>query len=119
MSERTLAVPHKVERGGRRFALGTLGMALVGSVADLYASAQPAAAGVSSPCCGLYSNTPCKMNCAGCTRCSNFQCPSGTHLEAWYCTFGTHTVGCGECTSGSDCYSQTIKCSNWWYYHEC
>lgn len=115
----TTESPH-VAQTPRRFALGAMGMSLVGALAELYAAAQPAAASVSSPCCGLGSSTACKMDCSGsCTRCSNFECPSGSHLEAWYCTFGTHTVGCGECTPGSDCVTGPFKCSNWWYYHEC
>lgn len=107
----------------RRSLLGLAawgGMALVGTVAGVFTTAQPARADPQgSPCCQL-----AKARVCGGTYC-NRTCPSGYAKRYWWCVAGSQTVGCGECIAGSNsCWgnedgSGTIICSWWWYVNNC
>jgi hypothetical protein len=98
----------------RRGALGLLsraGIALVGAVAGIAAAASPAAADCQgSPCCHLASCRLCLYNGKRC----NVICPVGYRLRAWYCASGARTIGCGECTPASSCWTGPFHCSIWW-----
>ncbi|MDI6103370.1 hypothetical protein QLQ12_32650 [Actinoplanes sp. NEAU-A12] len=103
---------------GRRGVLTFLsvgGMALVGGLAGVFQTAEPASAGLASPCCSLASNT----RCSG--RCHNYTCPSGYYKRYWWCTAGVRPIGCGECQKGSGtCWEGTsFACSTWWDDNAC
>ena len=96
----------------RRGVLGMLGaggMALVGGLAGMLVTAQPAAADCQgSPCCNLASCNRCAGSC-------QYTCPSGYHRQVWYCSAGARAIGCGECTtSTSTCWEGSFYCSVWW-----
>lgn len=89
--------------------LGTGGMALVGGLAGMLATAEPAAADCQgSPCCQLFSCTKCAHSC-------HYTCPPGYHRQMWFCSAGARAIGCGECTtSTSTCWDGDFSCSVWW-----
>ncbi|WP_279579529.1 hypothetical protein [Fodinicola feengrottensis] len=91
-------------------------MALVGGLAGVLATAEPAAADCQgSPCCHL---ARCNK-CAG--SCWNWGCPGGyTRQQYWGCVAGSRPIWCGECTtSTSTCWSGTFYCSIWWDDNAC
>jgi len=51
-----------------------------------------------------------------CTSCGYacWNCPSGYHAHVWYCCYGGRLCGCGECNTGTDCWSGSFKCSYPW-----
>jgi hypothetical protein len=61
-------------------------------------------------CCGLvfYPGGPF------CPGGSSFTCPYGGSPKTWYCCDNGRAYGCGECTTGSDCFHPDWKCSVWW-----
>ncbi|GAA1660633.1 hypothetical protein GCM10009765_07650 [Fodinicola feengrottensis] len=95
--------------------LGAGGMALVGGLAGVLATAEPAAADCQgSPCCHL---ARCNK-CAG--SCWNWGCPGGYTRQYWGCVAGSRPIWCGECTtSTSTCWSGTFYCSIWWDDNAC
>jgi hypothetical protein len=101
----------------RRGALGVLsrgGIALVGGLAGLFATAPPAAADCQgSPCCHLASCTVCSG------RCDCFSC--GHYKRIWYCSVAARVIGCGECQKYSgDCWhGGTYYCSKYWDDNSC
>ncbi|WP_406346301.1 hypothetical protein [Streptomyces sp. NBC_00648] len=63
----------------------------------------------SSPCCSL----------AKCEECSygeskdRYTCPSGYNRRTWSCVSGSNRYYCGECATGTDCWSGPFACSIW------
>lgn len=97
---------------GRRGFLkyfGRGGMAIIAGLSGVFAAAKPAAAGLSSPCCSLASNT----RCSGCDE--DYTCSKGVK-RLWYCQAGMRIIGCGECQAGTGtCWEgSTYYCSIWW-----
>lgn len=108
----TIPGPGKLSGPRRRGVLGLLGaggMALVGGLAGVLATAEPAAADcLGSPCCSLASCNRCAGSC-------HFGCPGGYHRQMWFCAAGARPIGCGECTtSTSSCWRGSFQCSVWW-----
>jgi len=98
-------------RRGVLKVFGAGGMALVGGLAGVFGTAEPAAAtGLPSPCCHLASGT----RCGG--RCERYTCPARYVKRLWWCTAGARFIGCGECQMGSGtCWEGTsYVCSTWW-----
>ncbi len=103
----------------RHFTFAGFGIAAIGAIASMLGNAEPASAGLPSPCCSLASNTrcgtsQCSASCKG--GCSHYDCKAGYHRETWYCTAGARTIGCGECVGANsfDCYHGPWYCSIWW-----
>jgi hypothetical protein len=92
------------------------GMALVGGLAAVIAEPKPEAASADcqgSPCCHLASCTVCSGTC------SNFFCPCNSENNCWgrtwwWCTSGSHLIGCGECVKTGNCHAGPWLCSKWW-----
>ncbi len=95
-------------RTGRRFAVLTLGSAVIAGLATLL-NAKPAAADCQgSPCCSLARCNLCDYQVSH----DRYTCPSGYYRVLWTCTSAGITWGCGECsTSSSSCYSGSYACS--------
>lgn len=88
------------------------GLVLVGGLANLLGTAQPARADCQgSPCCHLASCRVCSWSTSRC----RYTCPGGYYKRYWYCAAGARFIGCGECTtSSSSCWSGSFYCSIWW-----
>lgn len=64
-------------------------------------------------CCGLaVPNNECCYPTGG--KKFDYICPAGYNKTFWFCTMGTSTYGCGECSKGVTCYSGPWVCSIWW-----
>jgi hypothetical protein len=104
--------PEPVRRRGALGVLSRYGIVVVGGLAAVFATAEPAAADCQhSPCCEL----------ASCTKCSNgcrFSCGSSGYRvrRYWYCAAGNRIIGCGECQRGTGtCWTGfSQSCSVWW-----
>jgi len=101
-----------LERPRRRGVLGILatgGIGLIGGLASMVATADPAEAFCQpEACCNLASCRTCAGSC-------HFTCPSGWHRQQWFCLAGTRIIGCGECTrSTTTCESGPWYCSVMW-----
>ena len=74
---------------------------------------EPAAASGGMACCDLYySDKECDYSGDK----SNYSCPEGWYRQWWFCTEGSRTAGCGECTrSETTCWSGPFECSIWWW----
>lgn len=88
-------------RAGRLAAAG-----MAGAVAALVARPTQAQAGTYTYYCCHLAKAP-SSSCP--TQC-HYQTPT-YHLNGWYCFQGTTRWYCGECTTGSDCYSGIFLCS--------
>ncbi|SRR6266496_6704 len=99
----------------RRFLgrLGGLGAGVVGAIAFTFADA-PAAAAYTVGCCHLATSRPCggSWNNNG-----NFSCPSGYTKHYWSCCCGYFIYHCWECNTGSNCFTGSFACSNYWNYY--
>ncbi len=107
-----------------RFTFGAFGIAAIGAIASMLANAQPASAGLASPCCGLATNTRCgtsrcPSNCK--QGCSSYDCPPNFQRHWWYCMAGARPIGCGECVpaTSTSCDVGPFKCSIWWDDNYC
>ncbi|GAA4087931.1 hypothetical protein [Actinomadura miaoliensis] len=88
--------------------MGRVGVGAVGAVAGVTALQRPAAA-ATWRCCSLAFGQPnCPINSQGQAYCNR-----GT-MKVWNCCSGSRLYACGECTSGSNCYSGTFYCSAGW-----
>ena len=83
------------------------GPRMIGGIADKRAE-RDASSACADGCCNLaYCNT-CGVYGSGCEQ---VNCGSGRHLESWQCPVSGGYWICYECTTGSDCYSGSISCS--------
>lgn len=98
--------------GGRRRLL-IAGTAVIAGLATLLRPEPAAADCLGSPCCTLATCTLCDYNVAR----DRYNCPTGYNRTLWTCVeSGTgYTVWCGECSTGTDCYSGPWLCSTWFY----
>lgn len=72
---------------------------------------QPASAGDFACCDLIYppsSGNTCPLHSYG-----DFYCNQGSK-KVWYCCQQNQLFGCGECTTGSDCFHGDWKCSYGW-----
>ncbi|ACU74553.1 hypothetical protein Caci_5695 [Catenulispora acidiphila DSM 44928] len=102
-------LPGVPRRGALRWLTGG-GIALVGAVSGLFATAAPASA--SPLCCQLaYPNGPF-CNYFECW----FSCPSGYTKMVWTCASGSREIVCGECQQGGNtCWNGSkYVCSIYW-----
>lgn len=109
------------EPEGRRSALGKLGVGLLAVTTRIWQDVDVAAAacgsgssgaGCCDVCCDLASSRQCNYSGLKC----NFNCTScGGRKKVWYCMYGTNTVACGECTTGSNCFQPSWTCSIYWF----
>lgn len=58
-------------------------------------------------CC--YLAKPHSSTCV--TKCRNGDYGSSAWIYYWWCCYGGTRVACQECTTGSNCYQGTFKCS--------
>jgi hypothetical protein len=87
----------------RRLSLAA--MAIVGGVAKLTASADPAWA-YTYYCCTL-----AKPHSPGCMyNCWRY---AGYAAYSWTCWYGSTQYWCGECTTGTSCWNGTFLCSEY------
>lgn len=108
----SIDLPESPERRGALGLLSRGGLAMVGGLAAVLASATPAAADCQgSPCCSLASCNKCSGSC-------HWTCPSGYYRKFWWCAAGARFIGCGECQNVNDACEPTRStrwsCSVWW-----
>lgn len=102
----------ELERPGRRQVLRGGAVGIIGGLATMVLS-RPAAASCAtdgSPCCHLGSCTLCNYSVSR----DRYTCPSGYTRTYWSCPSGGVVFICGECSSGSTCYSGPFACSTWY-----
>lgn len=86
------------------------GVALIGALALQGVRQRPAQATWNVGCCTL------AMEPGGCPGSgAAFTCPDGYESHSWFCCYSGRLMGCGECTTGSDCWQGTFACSEYWY----
>lgn len=94
--------------------MGRVGVGVVGTVAGLAATQQPAAAD------GNCNRTPACCCLKRLNDCSgtggNFICPDGWTKRSWTCCRSGALYGCGECQKGgTSCWNGTVYiCSKYW-----
>jgi hypothetical protein len=98
-------------RETRRRILTRFVGASAGLFAGLAARGTPTALAGNYACCNLaFPHGPFCPSCG--TGC--WTCPPGYHAHAWYCCYAGSLWGCGECNTGSDCWTGSFTCSRAW-----
>ncbi|GAA3956310.1 hypothetical protein Aau02nite_78540 [Amorphoplanes auranticolor] len=94
----------------RRFAVLGAASAVVAGLATVLKASPAVADCQGSPCCSL---ALCKQ-CSYAVSKDRFTCPTDYKRTYWTCTSGSRTYGCGECTTGANCWNGTFYCSIWY-----
>jgi hypothetical protein len=103
----TSTITHHVDSVFHRF--GTACYRLFTRLVPVHKNHLVQAAATNWACCDLYYVPPTHQ-CGTPLTCS-YCCPAPKHFYAWYCHWSNRIIGCGECTTGSDCEHPNWYCS--------
>lgn len=97
---------------GRRFAVLGAATAVIAGLATVLKASPAVADCQGSPCCSLAKCNQCHYAVSK----DRYTCPSGYRRSYWTCVSGSRTYGCGECTTGSNCWTGPFACSIWYVW---